>query len=111
MKEAVSKHKIIRTVHDGIEQVSKIISQIENKNADGNSEYFSYDFEINDYPPLARQKVLQQQFISSIQQQNNVKISVRGVFVEAGKKLPIGARKQYMHIQAENKHYVSSAYR
>jgi hypothetical protein len=96
MKDAVSKHRIIQTVHYGIEQVSKIITQIENKNSDGHSEYFSYDFEINDYPPAARQRAISHQFINGIQQSNNVRVSVRG---------------QYLHIQGENKHYVSSAYR
>jgi hypothetical protein len=111
MKDAVSKHRIIRTVHDGIEQVSKIITQIENKNSDGHSEYFSYDFEINDYPPAARQRAISNQFISSVQQSNNVRVSVRGQYIDGGKKAPIGSRKLYLHIQGENKHYVSSAYR
>ena len=44
MKDAVAKHRIIRTVHEGIEQVSRIIDQIENKNVHGNSQFFSYDF-------------------------------------------------------------------
>ena len=56
MKDAVAKHRIIRTVHEGIEQVSRIIDQIENKNVHGNYQFFSYDFEINDYPPAARQR-------------------------------------------------------
>lgn len=111
MKEAVSKHRIIRTVHEGIEQVSRIIDQIENKNANGNSQYFSYDFVINDYPPAARQRACNQQFLNSIQHTHNVRVSMRGQYIDGGKKAPIGSRKLYLHIQGENKHYVSSAYR
>ncbi len=79
MKEAVSQHKVIRTVNDGVEQVSKIISQIENKGSDGQTEFFSFDFEINDYPPMAKQKVKGNQYIKSIEQLTNTRISLRGV--------------------------------
>ena len=43
MKDDVSKHRIIRTVHEGIEQVSRIIDQIENKNVNGNYQDVRYD--------------------------------------------------------------------
>ena len=36
---------------------------------------------------------------------------MREQYIDGGKKAPIGSRKLYLHIQGENKHYVSSAYR
>ena len=111
MKESVSKHKIITTVDDGIEQVTKIINSFQNKRDGHGIDFFSYDFEINDYPPIARQKACTKDFLSQIQRENNCTISLRGVYVEPGKKAPVGCRKLYLHIQAEDKSYVSTAYK
>jgi ATP-dependent RNA helicase DDX46/PRP5 len=46
-----------------------------------------------------------------VQRENNCTISLRGVYVEPGKKPPVGCRKLYLHIQSEDKSYVSTAYK
>ena len=97
---------------DKVEQVTKLINHFANSKQGGEGpDFFSYDFEINDYPLGARQKACNQGFLRGIQNQTNCSISLRGVFVELGKKVPIGCRKLYLHIQGENKYYVTEAYK
>ena len=67
MKKAVTQHKIITTVDDGVEQVTKLINQFQNKGNGDNLNFFSYDFEINDYPKGARQRACSQQFLKQVQ--------------------------------------------
>jgi hypothetical protein len=110
MKEAVVQFSVSKT--DKVEQVTKLINQFANSKQGGEGpDFFSYDFEINDYPLGARQKACNQGFLHGIQNQTNCSISLRGVFVELGKKVPIGCRKLYLHIQGENKYYVTEAYK
>ena len=92
MKESVNKHKVITSVDDGVEQVTKLINEFTKKGTDG-LDYFSYDFEINDYPLAARQKACNQNFLNQVQRDNNCTISRRGTYVEPGKKPPVGSRK------------------
>lgn len=106
MKKAVTEHKVITTVDDGVEQVTKLINSFQNKGTADGVDFFSYDFEINDYPKTARQRACSQQFLNQIQRENNCSISLRGVEVEPGKKIPVGCRKLYLHIQSEDKSYV-----
>ena len=80
MKDVFAKHRIIRTVHEGIEQVSRIIDQIENKKVHSNYQFFSYDFK-------------------SIQISHNVKVSMHGQYIDGGKKAPIGSQRLYLPIQ------------
>lgn len=101
MKESITKHKVITSVDDGVEQVTKLINSFQSKGGNGEGlDYFSYDFEINDYPAAARQRACSQHFLSQIQRENNCTISLRGVEVEPGKKPPVGCRKLYLHIQS-----------
>lgn len=111
MKKAVTEHKVITTVDDGVQQVTKLINQFQNKGTVDGIDFFSYDFEINDYPKVARQRACSQQFLNQIQRENNCSISLRGVEVEPGKKVPVCCRKLYLHIQSEDKSYVSTAYK
>lgn len=110
MKQSVTKHKVITTVDDGVEQVTKLINEFTKKGTDG-LDFFSYDFEINDYPLSARQRACNQNFLSQVQRDNNCSISLRGTYVEPGKKCPVGNRKLYLNIQSEDKSYVSNAYK
>lgn len=41
----------------------------------------------------------------------NVNITLRGTLFEAGKKVPAGQKKQYLHIEGDNKYYVELAYK
>jgi ATP-dependent RNA helicase DDX46/PRP5 len=90
--------------------VTQLINEFQNKGVEG-ADFFSYDFEINDYPLNARQKACNQNFLKEVQHQTNCSVSLRGVYVEPGKKVPIGCRKLYLHIQGENKYYVTTAYK
>ena len=103
----MTKYKVVRSADDGIEQVSKLINAFTNKQGGEGADFFSYDFEINDYPLGARQKACNQSFLHGIHNQTNCSISLRGVFVEPGKKAQVGCRKLYLHIQGENKYYVT----
>lgn len=98
MRESVTKYQAVNNTHDGIEQVAKLINSFQTRTGEG-ADFFSYDFEINDYPLAARQKACNQQFLYGIQHQTNCSISLRGVFVEPGKKAQVGCRKLYLHIQ------------
>jgi ATP-dependent RNA helicase DDX46/PRP5 len=99
MKEAVTKYQAGNSSHDGVEQVAKLVNSFTNKTSGEGSDFFSYDFEINDYPQNARQKGCNQQFLHGIQHSTNCSISLRGVYVEPGKKAQVGCRKLYLHIQ------------
>ena len=80
MKEAVVQYNVAKS--DGVEQVTKLINQFANSKQGGEGpDFFSYDFEINDYPLGARQKACSQGFLQGIQHQTNCSISLRGVFV------------------------------
>lgn len=81
MKESVTKHKVITTVDDGIEQVTKLINTFQNKGDGQGIDFFSYDFEINDYPQGARQRACTKDFLNQVQRENNCTISLRGVYV------------------------------
>lgn len=107
MRESVTKFKVVRTADDGVEQVTKLITQFQTTKTGEGADFFSYDFEINDYPQGARQKACNQHFLYGIQNQTNCSISLRGVMVEPGKKVQVGCRKLYLHIQGENKYYVT----
>ena len=99
MRESVTKFNVAKA--DGVEQVTKLINQFAttgSKTGEG-VDFFSYDFQINDYPLGARQRACNQGFLYGIQQQTNCSISLRGVFVEPGKKAQVGCRKLYLHIQ------------
>lgn len=111
MRESVTKYKVVNSVNDGIEKVTQLINSFQSKQGGEGADFFSYDFEINDYPLGARQKACNQQFLHGIQNQTNCSISLRGVFVEPGKKAQVGCRKLYLHIQGENKYYVTEAYK
>lgn len=81
MKESITKHKVVTSVDDGVEQVTKLINSFQNKGNGQGIDYFSYDFEINDYPNGARQRACSQHFLNQIQKDNNCTISLRGTYV------------------------------
>ena len=56
-------------------------------------------------------EVTQRDFLGMIHDLTNCNVSIRGSFFEPGKKVPLGQRKLYLHIQGENKYDVGNAYR
>lgn len=71
---------------------------------------FTYDIEINDLQPMVRCKVQSKDFISQIQEISSCKVVSKGQFIEAGKKPPIGTRKQYLYVEGSSKQNVANAY-
>ncbi len=74
-------------------------------------DYITIYLEINDYPHGARIKVTNKELLEEVARLTSCNISVRGVYVEKGKKAKLAQRKQYIHIQGENKNNVMNAYR
>ena len=108
-------HNAIRSilgqhVRNSLDQVVKIVGEIEEREDESN-ERISADLEINDYPQAARNKVTQRDFLSMMHDLTNCSISVRGVYVEPGKKMAPGHKKLRLHIVGESKYEVESAYR
>ena len=94
----------------GVEKASKIIEEwVERENERNN--IFTTELEINNYPENIRRKFFHKDYISNIYEMTNCNVSVRGVFVENGKKPPPGQKKMYLYIQGNSKIEVSSAYR
>lgn len=44
MRESVTKFKVVNTVNDGVEQVTKLISSFQSKTTTEGADFFSYDF-------------------------------------------------------------------
>lgn len=70
---------------------------------------FTYEIEINDLQPIIRMKVQSKDFIGSIQEMTSCQVLSKGVFVEAGKKAPLGSKKQHLCIEGNNKQSVANA--
>jgi len=94
----------------GLEAAVKVIGQIEDREDEMN-ERVSADLEINDYPQVARNKVTNRDFLGMIQDLTNCTVSIRGTFVEPGKKVHAGQKKLRLHIVGENDYNVRSAYK
>jgi len=44
MRESVTKYKAVNSVNDGVEQVTKLISQFASSKTGEGADFFSYDF-------------------------------------------------------------------
>lgn len=71
---------------------------------------FTYEIEINDLQPIIRMKVQSKDFIGQIQEMTSCQVHSKGVFVEAGKKPPLGSKKQHLSIEGTSKQNVQNAY-
>lgn len=101
---------VIKTVEQGIEEVVQLLDEFE-KREEVNKEVLSYDFVINDYPLNARLKVTSKDYLNLIYDMTNCQVSVRGTLFEGNKKVPLGQKKQYLHIEGENLYQVNFAYK
>lgn len=95
---------------EGLEKAIKIRDDILAREEE-NSDVISAELEINDYPLQARQKVIQKDYLGMIHDLTNCTISLRGTYFEPNKKVPLGQRKLYLHIESDNKYNVTSAFR
>merc|ERR1719265_3038663 len=59
---------------------------------------FTDEFEINDYPTVARQKISHKDPLLQIEEMTGAKVQVKGQHFNAGVKLPEGAKKLYVEI-------------
>jgi ATP-dependent RNA helicase DDX46/PRP5 len=75
------------------------------------SNHFSVELQINDYPQQSRTKVCSKDFLSSIYELTGCQISVRGSYFEPGKAPPLGQKKQYLFIEGDSKLEVSNAFK
>lgn len=91
-------------------EASQLIETFQRREEE-NMEIVTYDFEINDYPANARQKVMNKEFLNSIHDLTNCNVTTRGQHFELNKKVPPGQKKLYLHIEGDSKYYVTSAYR
>lgn len=114
-KEAI--HKIleqykptVNSSEEGLEKAIKVRDDILAREEE-NSEFITAELEINDYPLQARQKVIQKDYLGMIHDLTNCNITLRGSYFEPNKKLPLGQKKLYLHIESDNKYNVTSAYR
>ena len=62
----------------------------------------SYEFDINDYPPMARRKVTNKQTMDDVCEQTGVAIIARGSYQPPNKKLEEGERRLYLLIEGDN---------
>jgi ATP-dependent RNA helicase DDX46/PRP5 len=66
------------------------------KDGEDDSDHFTDELEINDYPQQARWKVTQKEASESVSELTGAAIIARGSFVPAGRKPNPGERKLYL---------------
>ena len=94
----------------GLEKAIKIVGEFLS-NDDGSNSRCTAEVEINDYPPQVRMRVTNRDFLHYLNEITGCNVTVRGVFLESGKKLGPGQRKQFIHIDGISKPEVQNAYR
>ena len=70
----------------------------------------SMEFEINDYPEIARAKGVTREFRSQLEDRVGVRVNLKGQYVELGKAVPPGGRKLFVEISGSNRASVQRAY-
>jgi ATP-dependent RNA helicase DDX46/PRP5 len=77
--------------------------------AGSGAEYFSDEFEINDYPIQARRKVTNKNALDEITERTGVAIISRGTFVPPGKRPEAGEKKLFLLIEGRSELSVRQA--
>ena len=67
------------------------------------------ELEINDYPQMARQKVISRDSLMAIQEMAQVVIITKGQYYAPGRNPPAGERKLYLLIEGETEDVVKAA--
>ena len=70
---------------------------------------FTHNFEINGYPESVRKRVSERDYLDMVANLTQCKLTVRGVFIEPGRKAMIGQKKIHVHIESEEKFNLHSA--
>jgi len=77
------------TLERGIENVKRIIETFVEKENEKNN-IFTQEIEINNYPLAVRSRATNKDALNSVMEQTGCKVSVQGVYVEPGKRPPVG---------------------
>lgn len=110
IEKALAEYKPSVSTEKGVEQAAKIIEEwVERENEKNN--IFTCELDVNDYPNVTRGKVLKKDFLESMGEMTQCTITIRGTFVETGKKVPLGQKKLHLYIQGNTKTEVAHAYR
>lgn len=109
IKKIAEEYKPTVTLREGIERVLQLRDDFEAQE-DRKNNRVSADFEINDYPQAAKNKVAEKEYASRIYEGTGCTISVRGVNVDINKNPSSGQRKLHVHIEGETKQDVQNAY-
>lgn len=110
IEQAIKDYKPRVSTAKGVEIAAKIIEEwVERENEKNN--IFTCELDVNDYPQNARSKVCRKEYLSQINEMTGCTVTVRGVFVEPGKKTPIGQKRLHMYIQGNTKLEVMEAYK
>ncbi|KAJ1853759.1 pre-mRNA processing RNA-helicase [Coemansia sp. RSA 1822] len=70
---------------------------------------FGCELDINDYPKKARWRATNRETLSQVIEQSGAAITMRGIYVPAGKPVPEGERKLYLSIEADTERAVEQA--
>jgi len=74
-----------------------------------NTQHFTAELEINDYPQQARWKVTHKDALYQITEMTGAAITTRGTFVRPGTSVPLGERKLYLYIEGPTEGAVKQA--
>jgi arylamine N-acetyltransferase len=110
IERVLNEYRPSVSAEKGSEQAAKIIEEwVERENIKNN--IFTCEIEINEYPTAARSKVMKKEYLTSTSELSKCTISLRGIFVEPGKKAPLGQKKLQLYIQGSSKQEVLHAYK
>ncbi len=110
IERVLAEYKPTVSMEKGIEQAAKVIEEwVERENIKNN--IFTCELDINEYPTFARSKVTKRDFLNSTLDLTGCTVTVRGMFVEPGKKLPAGQKKLHLYIQGNTKQDVLRCYK
>ncbi|KAI8906886.1 ATP-dependent RNA helicase Prp11 [Gorgonomyces haynaldii] len=104
---AVAKERAAAQYRGQLQQQLKQSSVVKAINAMDSA--FSAEFEINDYPMGARFKVNSRDEMRRMSQVSGAAITPRGIYVPPGKPVPLGERKLYLFIEADNQYAIERA--
>lgn len=76
---------------------------------EGKSGQHSQNFDINDYPESTRQKVCDKEYLDMVSNLTQTNISVRGTFIEPGRRALIGQKKLHIHVESDDQFNLHSA--
>ena len=90
--------------------IQKLRDDYETKENEKNN-IASSDYEINDYPQIAKNRITDKEFANRINEITACSIMIRGVNVEVHKNPPAGQKRLYVHIEGPSKQEVENTIR